>query len=974
MKTNNAHIADAPTGTPHHSDGGGVRPTIGMLFHNVPRDIRQAAWNATAAVAQAHDVNLLGLVSDQSDDFTTHARRLVDLVEARRLAGLIIWTAGVHEVEPLTSQIAAAIPVVIVEMESPALQTGVAENAPVMRSGGTRQAQVMGQLAFERLLEQMTGEYPSELPYPSVHLNLCQAEEHSSETDPASANAEAAQILRQIERLQQIQPRLMRQFDLRHCIDVLTEKLPEVGIYSCFFARYEANDSAQPSQQRMQEAHLLLAMTDQHRITVEPGEDRFASREFIPVSLLPKGRSYHIFVLDLDFQEKPLGFIWFEMYPYCAMVGDILRNTLSMTLHQAFLLRDIQEHSAEIARKQYLLDTFLENIPDSVYFKDLSSRIIQSNKAHAQQFGFTSPAQMIGKTDFDLFPEAFARTRYTQEQHIIHTGQPLLSLEEMDTGGRWNLTTKMPMRDEQGQIVGTFGISRNITRLKEIETALQRARETAEVALRKAEAANQAKTEFMANMSHELRTPLTAILGYAQILKRDEHLIPKHQEAVEIIYNSGEHLLMMINDVLDLAKIEARRFELEPHAFYLPQFLQNVTSMIRLRAENKGLVLYTEIDPTIPHYIHGDEKRLRQVMLNLLGNAVKFTENGQITFRVKVLHRDQVRLPIESDLPFSETTLNPPHVTLRFEVHDTGIGIKAEELPKLFLPFEQVGDSFHRSGGSGLGLAISRQLVRLMGGDIQVETTFGQGSQFWLDVTFPIELAMQPYSRTSRQIVGYAGEPQQILIVDDHPSNLLVLKELLTPLGFDVVEARDGQEGIEQAVNTQPNLIFLDLLMPGMDGFETARVLRKMPGIADTPIIAISASVFERNKVMGRAAGCDDFLTKPIEERSLIAILEKYLHVNWRYAERSDEQPEDLFPTTTAPPHNLIPPSLHDLKVLQNCALKGDIFGIQTYALQLSRTDKRLRPFANQIAQYAQNYQDEALLAFIEDYLTESEA
>src|SRR5919199_3130810 len=306
-----------------------------------------------------------------------------------------------------------------------------------------------------------------------------------------------------------------------------------------------------------------------------------------------------------------------------------------------------------------------------------------------------------------------------------------------------------------------------------------------------AQAANRAKSEFLANMSHELRTPLNGILGYTQIFKKDKTLTEQQKNGIGIIHQCGEHLLTLINDILDLSKIEARKMELFPKDFYFSEFLECIAEICRIRAEQKGLVLIYETITPLPKVIRADEKRLRQVLINLLGNAVKFTDKGRVTFRVG----------------YQEGKV-------RFQVEDTGIGIAPNQLEEIFLPFQQVGEYSRETEGTGLGLAISRQLVQMMGASLNVLSTLGKGSVFWLDLDLPeVDQGADVGKVDERPIIGFKGSKRKVLVVDDKWTNRSVLVNLLEPLGFEVVEATDGLDGLAKAPEFQPDLILMDLVM-----------------------------------------------------------------------------------------------------------------------------------------------------------------
>ncbi|MEH2315884.1 hybrid sensor histidine kinase/response regulator [Nostoc sp.] len=462
--------------------------------------------------------------------------------------------------------------------------------------------------------------------------------------------------------------------------------------------------------------------------------------------------------------------------------------------------------------------------------------------------------------------------------------------------------------------------------LQEKNVHLQKAQKTAQ-------SANRAKSDFLANMSHELRTPLNGILGYAQILKRDKSLTNSQKDNVGIIYQCGDHLLNLINDILDLSKIEARKMELHPTDFHFPEFLQGIAEICRIRADQKGICLIFEQITQLPTGVKADEKRLRQALINLLGNAVKFTETGGVAFKVGY-HEGKIR----------------------FQVEDTGVGMASEQLEEIFLPFQQVGDHSRKAEGTGLGLAITRQLVQMMGGKIQVKSTFGKGSIFFFDLDLPeVSQYVDIVKEEQRNIQGFNGYKRKVIVADDRPENRSILVKMLSPLGFEIEEAIDGQDCLKKASEWNPDCILMDLMMPQMSGLEATRRLRRSPELKNIIIIGTSASVFDFDLNKSKEAGCNDFLPKPIRITELLEKLRLHLELEWIYEEGESQVSTGNQQENTQ--QSLVAPSPEEITSLLNLAMKGDLKGIVEQVIHLEELDVKYAPFSLELRQLAKGFQ-----------------
>lgn len=474
-----------------------------------------------------------------------------------------------------------------------------------------------------------------------------------------------------------------------------------------------------------------------------------------------------------------------------------------------------------------------------------------------------------------------------------------------------------------------------------------------------ADAANSAKSEFLANMSHELRTPLNGILGYTQILKRSQNIPEKEQDGIEIIHQCATHLLTLINDILDLSKIEARKLDIHPSDINFHTFLEGVAEICRIRADQKGIRFNYLPDPNLPHGIHGDEKRIRQVLINLLGNAIKFTDVGKVSFEIESLEKIQKE----------EQTIHK----IRFQIQDSGIGIASEKLESIFLPFEQVGDVSKQAAGTGLGLAISQKIVAMMDSKIQVESELGKGSLFFFDLELPEVLAYKEESNTlpTKKIIGFEGlETAKIMVVDNHWENPSIISNLLEPMGFTITQANNGQEALELLPVFVPNLIITDLEMPIMDGIELIKSVRSHQDWQNLPIIVSSGRVFEADRNRALEVGANAFLPKPLDTHGLLEQIQTWLNLEWITESSSTEMnPQTLaVPITPDASDELSIPDRENLAELYRLAMEGNLKKIQKKVSLMAEADPDLTPFCEQVIRLAKSFKEKELLELIETH------
>ena len=633
-------------------------------------------------------------------------------------------------------------------------------------------------------------------------------------------------------------------------------------------------------------------------------------------------------------------------------VGALARafNDMASELQQSFVTLElrVQARTAELRQQARYLQTLIDVLPMWAWFKDTEGRFLAVNRAAAEACG-QSPDEVAGKTDYDVWPREQADAyRADDTEVMISRRQKILEESHSMTGETiWRETFKAPVIDEDGTVLGTVGVARNISERKAAEAAR-------EVALAEAQRLARMRSEFLAQMSHELRTPLNSILGFSQVLRRDKSFDQRQARALTIIEESGRHLLRLIDDILDMARIDAAKMILEPVDVDLAVFLRSVCDIVRTRAEEKNLLFTYCSDGGLPSTVQVDDKRLRQILLNLLSNAIKFTDSGEVTLRV---HAVAPNPQADRDEHVTDTLMR-----VRFEIHDSGIGMSEAQLARLFQPFEQVADGPRREGGSGLGLAISRQLVRLMGSDIQVHSRLGQGSIFSFGLDLMSARPEVPAAPDRGSPTGYEGPRKKVLVIDDVAQNRAMLFESLSSLGFEVFNAAGGQEGLEVAARISLDLVVMDAMMPVMDGIEATRCFRQLPQLTAVPIIATSASVTPDVAAHCRAAGANAFVSKPIEQNALLEAMASLMGLTWTYEEPERRSAEE------AADSNLVYPALGEMHVLRELARMGNMQSLREYAEHLRKLDVRYASFADRLTSLARNYQTRAITALLDGH------
>ncbi|MEA5417664.1 PAS domain S-box protein [Spirulina sp. CCNP1310] len=554
------------------------------------------------------------------------------------------------------------------------------------------------------------------------------------------------------------------------------------------------------------------------------------------------------FSMEKRYIRKDKSIVWARM-TLCSIrkEGELL-YTFCMT-------EDITEWKQSDAQNKAMFTVF----PDLIFRMDQEGTYLSYNSA-ASMDALVTQGDRLGKKLHDILPEEVANRHLYFIQEAIASGTVQCYEQEITINGRTQFEEVRIARSGHDEVIM---IIRDISDRKRTEIFLQQAMEAAQ-------AASQAKTQFLANMSHELRTPLNAILGFTQVMARDSRLDGEQQGQIQIINRSGEHLLGLINSILDLSKIEAGQMQLQPTSFDLHHLCYDLTDLLISKAQVKGISLECSYDSDVPVLLYGDGGKLRQVLINLIGNAIKFTDQGGVMLHISNLAPEE----------------NP--YRLQFTVSDTGAGIAQEEMHALFQAFAQTESGLKSQSGTGLGLAISQKFIALMGGNLEVESTLGEGSRFFFTLTLPPGDAADVVIATqSLPVVGLAPNQKtyRILVVDDRWENSHLVDKLLSSVGFEVKTASNGAEGIEVWREWEPDLIWMDMRMPIMDGYEATTQIKATPQGRKTVVIALTASAFEEQRSQVLAAGCDDFVRKPFREAVLFDKMAEYLGVEYIYGE-----------------------------------------------------------------------------------------
>jgi two-component system sensor histidine kinase/response regulator len=614
----------------------------------------------------------------------------------------------------------------------------------------------------------------------------------------------------------------------------------------------------------------------------------------------------------------------------------------------------------ELRTSREVFKLVFDNAPDGIFLYDIRGNLIEGNRMAEAISGYAK-SELVGLNllTAGLLPfDQVAKAASLMSRNAIGkpTGPDELVLRRKDGSLVTVELSTYPVKFKGRKIA--LGIARDITVRKLAEEEVTKSRENLETVVRErtrelenakqaADEASRAKSTFLAHMSHEIRTPINAIMGFSQLMQRDDTLAPQQRQHLDIINRSGEHLLALITDILEMSKIEAGRTTLNPTTFSLLSLFEDLELMFRMRTDGKKLTFALEGLDRIPRYVEGDEGKLRQILINLLGNSVKFTAAGGIVLRIRTGREDSGGIRLDA------------------EVEDTGPGIPEEEQKHLFKPFQQARSGRLMRSGTGLGLAICKEFVNLMGGDITLTSQEGKGSLFKFHVLLgegDVGFAEKGVGSQRVKCLRPGQSPRRILIADDEELNGAFLSKLLGDIGFETKRVTNGKEAIDVFLSWRPHLILMDLRMPEMDGCEAAHRIRASEGGRDVKIVSVSASAFEEDRREALAAGADDFLTKPFREDVLFEKIERLLAVEFEFSEKTPSGKDTDLPAGGA--RALIPAALAALpegfrRGLRDAVVKAD------YDLMIglvNEIDGRNAPAARELRGLVERYEYNTLL------------
>lgn len=658
---------------------------------------------------------------------------------------------------------------------------------------------------------------------------------------------------------------------------VFTQKEGKIFFYAD--SEMESSEDYSPPGQEFSEAQeedKQPFLDGRERIT-EPLTDRWGTWITVYIPIVDKsGEVSSVFGMDFDaktwntrllhdvFRSLILALlailVWFFQYRI------VIKNRSLKKMFESTIKADKKLQISE-ARTRSITDS----ANDAILMIDHQGNVTYWNPAAERIFGYTRE-EVIGRNLHNqITPEKYRESYQKAFPEFLKSGMGAavgktldleavrkdgtiisvqLSLSAINIDGNWN----------------AIGIMRDTTEKKRIEAALIKAKQ-------ESEAANKAKSVFLSNMSHEIRTPLNAIIGFSQLMKRDMNLSSQQKEYNTAIIRAGEHLLELINEILELSKIEAGRIVLNPTSIDLHAMCDDIYMMFRERANDKHLQLLFENSEDLPRYVMVDEGKLRQLFVNIIGNAIKFTDEGGVAIRTQAISSEEGKS------------------YLIVEVQDSGPGISEEEIGKLFRHFEQTSTGVKKGTGTGLGLALSRELALLMGGDITVSSKVGEGSIFTFKIEFTAGNESEIEKPDTKRVIGIADKSKSytILVVDDKKENLQVAVNLLELVGFSTEEAVDGKEAIEKVIASKPDLILMDMRMPVMDGYEATRIIKTMDDYKDIPIVALTASTFEDERKRIEALKMQGYIRKPFRESDLFNTIGKTLNIKYIYENEPEE-------------------------------------------------------------------------------------